>query len=252
MFASHLTKLVAASSLAFGVVQFGQPALAFSPADITPFIQSRGPGVSGAINSGGTVDGSYGYFFEVAGAHRFVNALGFSAQDNWIDNTNLTYTVQLWSWLTDPLDPNPNTATTYTSLASLTFNPNDSDLLLAGSDFWKPLAARLSLPDTASNPNAGYVITAYGNFSNNADPAFRGNFIESGSDVTFSSLATYGGNGYNLQTFPDYPVPVYDGGQVGYWNANFSVGVPGPLPLLGAGSALLWSRRLKRKVNSKM
>ncbi|QVL53677.1 MAG: hypothetical protein KFB97_04790 [Cyanobium sp. M30B3] len=98
----------------------------------------------------------------------------------------------------------------------------------------------------------GYVIGAIGSFNDNPDSTLRGNFIESGADVTFSTLAAYDANGFNIQGFQDFPVPVFDGGQVGYWNANLSIDVPGPLPLLGAGSAFLWSRRLKSKINSKV
>lgn len=247
-------KSVIAASFAISVFQAGKPVYAFSPSDVSPFIESRGPGVGGALNTIGTNPGSYGYFFDVTGDQRFVNALGFSAQDNWT-NTTIPYTVQLWSYLVNPSDPNPNTATTYTTIAQLTFNPSDTDLLLFGTDYWKPLSAPISLPSTSGDPNTGYVIAAIGDFNNNPDPALRGNFIESGADVTFSPLASYDANGYNLQGFQDYPVPVFDGGQVGYWNANFSIydpsDVPSPLPLFGAGSAFMWSRRLKSKIKLK-
>jgi hypothetical protein len=250
MFASKLFQSAVAASLAVSVFQASQPAHAFSSSSIFPFIESRGPGVGGALNTQGTNPGSYGYFFDVNGDQRFVNALGFSAQDNWT-NTNLSYTVELWSYLVDPTNPDPNTATTYTSLASLIFNPSDPGLLV-GTDYWKPLPNTINLVNTSSDPNIGYVIAAIGNFNDNPDPTLRGNFFESGTDVTFSPLASYDANGFNIQGFQDFPVPVFDGGQVGYWNANLSIDVPGPLPLLGAGSAFVWSRRLKNKIKSKV
>jgi len=250
MFASKVLQTAVAAGLAVSVFQASRPAYAFSASSIFPFIESRGPGVGGGLNTIGTNPGSYGYFFNVNGDQRFVNALGFSAQDNWLD-TNLTYTVELWSYLVDPTDPDPDTATTYTSLAALTFNPSDPGLLV-GTDFWKPLPSTIDLADTSGDPNIGYVIAAIGNFNNNPDPTLRGNFIESGADVTFSSLAVYDENGFNIQGFQDFPVPVFDGGQIGYWNSNLSIGVPGPLPLLGAGSAFVWSRRLRSKIKSKV
>ncbi|QVL53676.1 MAG: hypothetical protein KFB97_04785 [Cyanobium sp. M30B3] len=133
MLASKLFQSAVAASLAISVFQAARPAHAFSPSNVFPFIESRGPGVGGSLNTIGTNDGSYGYFFDVTGDQRVVNALGFSAQDNWT-NTSLAYTVQLWSYLVDENDPDPNTATTYTTIAQLTFNPSDPDLLLVGTD----------------------------------------------------------------------------------------------------------------------
>lgn len=226
------------------------PANAFTPSDVKPYITRGSVGFSQSAQ--GTPSQSFGFFFESNSSNNFINALGFSAQVPWL-STNLTYSVQLWEYLTT--DPGgPGEATSYTSLAQVSFNPSNPGLLV-GTDYWKELPSRVTLADTLSDPNRGYVISAAGSFANNTDPALKGNLIESGVDVVLSPLAIFDGAGFNQIGFAEYPVPVFDPGLIGasgYWNANFSIDVPGPLPMLGVGSAFVWSRRLKRKMNSKL
>lgn len=245
-FSDKVFAIAAASAVGFTALT-ANPAKALTSAELFPAL-TRGPGVISTPDTAGSPNSSWGYFFDVTGSQRFVNALGFSAQSTW-PTSGLAYTVSLWSYTTDPLNPDPNTATVYTQLASLNFDPSDPNLLLSGTDYWLPLPGRIDLIDD-SNPNTGYVVGASGKFTSNPGPV--GNGIETGivgTDVFFSNLIEYSGEGFNRTGFTDYPIPVFASGQPGYWNANVSVDVPGPLPLLGAASAFAWSRRLKRKIS---
>ena len=250
-------------AIAGGVVGAGllgaAPAQALNPASIVPIFGKSeggadlGGGVQGSRFPAGTPAYSVGFFFDVVGNGFFANALGLSAQANiaWTQ----PYTVSLFSWEYDPAQAlNPaNGGYSFTSLASKQFNPGDPDLvpttgpLLGDVDFyWLGLGSRIALPDTsdAVDPDGlrGYAVATEG-FFNEPD----GNFIETDGLVTFSSRASYLGDGYNAQDFDFlYPFPVFEAGVNGYWNGNVSV-VPGPLPVMGVAAAFGWSRRLKKK-----
>jgi uncharacterized delta-60 repeat protein/prepilin-type N-terminal cleavage/methylation domain-containing protein len=192
------------------------------PSDISPFIEGFDDSLGESLyDEPGTNDGSYGYVFNTT-EESIVNALGFSAQDNWT-NTNLTYTVQLLSFSVNPEDPDIETSLTYLSLAELTFNPNDPDLLLVDGYYWKPLPTPINLAASSSDPYTGYSIVAIGNFTDNLDLTLRGNFKEIDGQPIFSSLGLYEFGGYNQVGAPFYPLPIQSNDQYGYWNTNISI-----------------------------
>lgn len=235
----------------------GAPAHALTPSSITPILRSvtdaDGLGFSEADAN------SFGYFFDVTSDQVFANALGFLFQPGWNDvATNNTYEVTLWSYVLDS-----TSLGTYSLLATKQFAPTDPNLVLAdsavpptgfGNFYWLALDSNVDLPNTGPtvdpNQNAGYIVGVTGVFDGSPGSVLAA----AGGTPDFSPLLTsYEIEGYNFPGDPDAPVPILAYGpytNAGFWNANVSVAVPGPLPILGASSALLWSRRLKRKINS--
>jgi hypothetical protein len=236
----------------------GAPAHALTPSSITPILRSvtdaDGLGFSEADAN------SFGYFFDVTSDQVFANALGFLFQPGWNDvATNNTYEVTLWSYVLD----STSFLGTYTPLATKQFAPTDPNLVLAdsavpptgfGNFYWLALDSNVDLPNTGPtvdpNQNAGYIVGVTGVFDGSPGSVLAA----AGGTPDFSPLLTsYEIEGYNFPGDPDAPVPILAYGpytNAGFWNANVSVAVPGPLPIMGASSALLWSRRLKRKINS--
>jgi len=247
--------LLAAAGLS---VLGGAPAHALTPSSITPILRSvtdaDGLGFSEADAN------SFGYFFDVTSDKVFANALGFLFQPGWNDvATNNTYEVTLWSYV---LDPNTFLGT-YSPLATKQFAPTDPNLVLAdsavpptgfGNFYWLALDSNVDLPNTGPTVDpdqlAGYVVGVTGVFDGSPGSVLAA----AGGTPDFSPLLTsYEFEGYNFPGGDDAPVPIFEYlpyTNAGFWNANVSVAVPGPLPILGASSALLWSRRLKRKINS--
>jgi hypothetical protein len=242
-----------------GVPVFGStPALALNPQFITPILRN----VDNADGLGfpEASANSFGYFFDVTRDNASANALGFLFQDGWNDSAaNNTYEVTLWSYL---LDPNTFIGT-YSELATKQFAPTDPALVLAdsaipptgfGNYYWLALDSKVDLPNTGLtvDPDGlrGYIVGVTGVFDGSPGSVLAA----AGGIPDFSPfLSSYEFEGYNFPGGEDAPVPIfafsgYEG--AGFWNANVSVDVPGPLPILGASSALLWSRRLKRKINS--
>jgi hypothetical protein len=235
----------------------GAPAHALTPSSITPILRSvtdaDGLGFSEADAN------SFGYFFDVTSDQVFANALGFLFQPGWNDvATNNTYEVTLWSYVLDS-----TSLGTYSLLATKQFAPTDPNLVLAdsavpptgfGNFYWLALDSNVDLPNTGPtvdpNQNAGYIVGVTGVFDGSPGSVLAA----AGGTPDFSPLLTsYEIEGYNFPGDPDAPVPILAYGpytNAGFWNANVSVAVPGPLPIMGASSALLWSRRLKRKINS--
>jgi len=236
----------------------GAPAHALTPSSITPILRSvtnaDGLGFSEADAN------SFGYFFDVTSDKVFANALGFLFQPGWNDvATNNTYEVTLWKYELDSI----TSLGTYTPLATKQFAPTDPNLVLAdsavpptgfGNFYWLALDSNVDLPNTGPtvdpNQNAGYIVGVTGVFDGSPGSVLAA----AGGTPDFSPLLTsYEIEGYNFPGDPDAPVPILAYGpytNAGFWNANVSIAVPGPLPILGASSALLWSRRLKRKINS--
>jgi hypothetical protein len=235
----------------------GAPAHALTPSSITPILRSvtnaDGLGFSEADAN------SFGYFFDVTSDQVFANALGFLFQPGWNDvATNNTYEVTLWSYVLDS-----TSLGTYSLLATKQFAPTDPNLVLAdsavpptgfGNFYWLALDSNVDLPNTGPtvDPNqlAGYIVGVTGVFDGSPGSVLAA----AGGTPDFSPLLTsYEIEGYNFPGGNGAPVPILAYGpytNAGFWNANVSVAVPGPLPILGASSALLWSRRLKRKINS--
>lgn len=254
-FSLALSLLAAAGASIFG----SSPALAFDPEMITPILRS----VDGADGLGFNVaDGnSFGFFFDVTSEQVFADALGFSFQPGWYGNpASLSYDVTLWSYVLDPI----SFLGTYTPLATKQFSPTDPDVTLLdsalpptgfGNYYWLVLDSKIDLPNTGPSVDpddlAGYIVGVTGVFDGSPGSVLAA----AGGTPDFSPFFTsYGFEGYNFPGGDDAPVPIYAYSPysgAGFWNANVSIGVPGPLPIMGAGSAFLWSRRLKRKINSR-
>jgi hypothetical protein len=250
-----LSLLAAAGASIFG----SSPAFALDPKTITPILRS----VDGADALGfNVVDGnSFGFFFDVTGQHVFANALGFGFQPDWYGNpASLSYEVTLWSYVLDPI----SFFGTYATLASKQFSPTDPEVTLAdsalpptgfGNYYWLALDSKIDLPNTGPSVDpddlAGYILGVTGVFDESPGSVL----VAAGGTPDFSPFFTsYLFEGYNFPGGEDAPVPIYayaPSSGTGFWNANVSIGVPGPLPIMGVGSAFLWSRRLKRKINSR-
>lgn len=248
-----LSLLAAAGASLFGAT----PALALDPKTITPILRS----VDNADGLGfdPTQLNSVGFFFDVVSDQVFANALGFSYQPDWYGNaSSQTYDVTLWSYV---LDPNTFLGT-YTPLATKQFSPIDPAVTLAdsavpptgfGNYYWLALDSKIDLPNTGPSVDpdglAGYIVGVTGLFDGSPGSVLAA----AGGTPDFSPFFTsYEFEGYNFPGGDNSPVPIYEYfpySGAGFWNANVSVNVPGPLPILGASSALLWSRRLKRKIN---
>lgn len=106
---------------------------------------------------------------------------------------------------------------------------------MATSFVWKDLPTHLALlPDD-------YVVAATGDYTGGDAYAFLG---------TYATLAgiTYVENRFASGSDFQFPYASTDRTNPGWFGANFSTAVPGPLPALGVASALAWSRRLKRRM----
>jgi len=254
-----LPALAAAGLSALGA----SPAKALNPENVRPIIRN----VDGATGAGFTEqDGnSFGFFFDITEDNVFTNALGFLFQDGWFDDVNNnSYDVTLWSYI---LDPDNDFIGDYSEFATKRFTPGDPNLFLLdsavpptgfGNYYWLPLNSLIDLPNTGASVDPdeliGYVLGVSGVFSGPGSV-----LVATGGTPNFAPVfSEYLFEGYNFLGGEDAPVPVLAfpfaaSGlpEPGFWNANISIDVPGPLPVLGAGSAFVWSRRLKRKIKMK-
>jgi hypothetical protein len=230
------------------------PAQALDPASVRPILRQV-TDRNGLDLLDDSTEYTFGYFFDVNSDNAFANALGFSFQDGWATGGN-SYQVSLWSYV---LDPDNDDIGDYTLLASKDFTPGDPNLQLLdgnipptglGNYYWLGLGSNLPLAKTGLDVDpdelTGYIVGATGIFG-----GAGANLPEvAGTPVFQPDLISYEYEGYNISGEESYPVPIFPfpafKGQ-GFWNANVSVNVPGPLPLLGVGAAFGWSRRLKAK-----
>lgn len=104
--------------------------------------------------------------------------------------------------------------------------------LIQDSFVWK------YLPSTISLSPGDYVVGAAGSYTSGDDYAFQGTFTML-AGVTFLEDRYIDGSTLQFPTIATDTTPAWIGG-------NFAV--PGPLPVLGAGAAFGWSRRLRRRV----
>ena len=206
--------------------------------EINPIYNSNADETPSNVNIGG-LPTSFGYFFE-AESNQTLNALGFAAPITGSGD----YTVTLWSFINGGFDP----VTDYTVLSTATFNKACSGCILRDFFLWKDVAPVILAKTTDSD--AGYAITAVGNFEADQQSVF------SGGSGTFDSLVVYAGGGYNSTGGFGNPIPFGDpadiepGNTYAFFNANasFATTVPGPLPILGAAAAFGWTRKLRRRI----
>jgi len=215
-------------------------------ADIIPGYTTTCPVPNPCIGyTAGTTPTSWGFFFETLTSVP-INALGFSSQPEWQLGTT-PYTVTLWSYNNGGV-----LLSDFTPLASKQFVYNIGYQFKDGY-FWQPLLKTITLPESKSKPNSGYVIAAIGDFSQS--PGNSGYEITTTSN--FNPNFEYAFNGTNPvgPTDPAWPIPYYEGADINgvpytnaFFNANFSV--PGPLPAFGVAATVVWSRRLKKRIRS--
>jgi len=186
---------------------------------------------------------SFGFYFDTDRNVGSINGLGFARQtDNWDNNT--AYDVTLWKYNNGGF-----ALSDYSQIATARFTEeNKNSYTLQDNFYWLPIAGP-SLSDTFTNDPGdleGYVIAAIGNFSGS-----NGNvkFLE--GTASFDSGILNAGNGSSAQGDPLYPIPFFPTpgvGTNGYFNANFSTAVPGPLPLVGAVVGFSWTRRMRKRI----
>jgi hypothetical protein len=227
------------------------PARALTADQVNPvYLSANDESQSGLDAPVGNSPASFAYYFDTT-SDKHANALGLFTVNDWTPQAGGTsFDVILYQWAYD------GTSTTFSELTRTTFNQADTASYVTKSNYyWLPIQSE-KLERSDLDPNAGYVVTAVGNFSTASGlPYFYG-----GSGI-FAPGFVYDGNGLNIDSAdnPDYagtfPDPYLVGevaGQptFGYFNANVSYVVPGPLPVVGAGVALGWSRRLRRRLSA--
>lgn len=249
----------------FGItVLLAQPALAINPLNINPILRSvsNPEDIIGGLDD--NINYSFGYAFDVKQDGWRANALGFGFQNNWLGGaSSSSYQVSLWKVLFE--DPSPASVPTVDLLASSVFDPSQSSLsdnlfdsaiggttgVNQGLYYWLEIPSR-NLPKSSDNPDLYYLVGVSGRFTGDGAiyPRVYG-------DLDFATVvSSYIFEGFNDSNTTYYPAPIfaftYPGfASQGFWNANVSLDVPGPLPVLGVGAAFGWSRRLKRKLSKR-
>lgn len=221
------------------------PAHAFSAADVDPGYTTQLDELQGFTP--GQNPASYGFFFDTAESGQSISSLGFAIFNDWNAGN---YDVYLWRYVGDL-----TSSSQFTELAKVTFNvANKGSYVSKGGYYWIDIPNVNLGVETLSDDNVGFAVAAVGNFSSatNTVP-----FLFDGTG-SFSPQFVWDGNGFNgplSSLSADMPVPLdyYDVNPLnfyGFFNANFSSEVPGPLPLMGVAAAFGWSRRIRRRIKS--
>lgn len=218
--------------------------------------------------------GSFGYFFDTNVSDMRLNALGFPFLSGWA-NTDSSPTLfpnasqfDVYVWRINgydqpSLDPCDGT-TPYCQVAKVTFDQNLTETYtLKDGYYWQEITPVNLGAKSDTSFDLQYATAAVGNFS-----LADGLPTLIGGNGTFDTPFSWTGNGFNSPTSyytPDYstdfPVPwnfvsnppsaddptTY----FAYFSPNLSYQfVPSPLPLLGAGAAFGWARKIRRRVGS--
>jgi hypothetical protein len=228
----------------------GASAQAISADDIAPIYNPVFSGVWGDETQynlpANSPNASAGYWFETTKDDIKVNALGFPAfLQNWTAAN--PFTVRLYKY---QLSSN-----TYTQLAQATFtyapgpggiNPNYT---FKNGYYWQDVPVVSLGAKSNTDADVWFTTMAEGNYSvNNGLPYLAG------GTGTFADVAVFDGNGFSQTGDADFPFPQYtlvDGSNVplyGLFNPNVSYEVPSPLPLLGAGVAFGYARRMRSRI----
>lgn len=243
----NLKRVVMASVASGGLLAAGmQPAEA-----IIPVVTISGAGSQFTDTTSPSFSGlsSYGFAFDVNGTAT-IDALGLYAPlvPAW---TSGSYTVTVWGYDFGKLPPSPAPGD-FDLLSSVTFNAADLPTYpIVGGYAWIPIAP-LTLTGTPGDTDVGFLIGAAGSFT--SSPAGQLGFITTelpGATSSFLAPIFTEENAFSQNGVDSmYPVPfIFDTsvGPNGYFNPNLSY-VPGPLPILGAGAGLAWSRKLRRRI----
>ena len=216
---------------------------------------------------------SFGYFFDTNVDNIYLTHLGFPIFEGWADSAeNPTdfpgadqFDVYVWrinEAYQPSLDPCDG-STPYCQVAKATFDQDEAHTYQQKDGYyWKPIEKVNMGTASAKDPNVQYATAAVGNFS-----------IETGLPTlvggtgSFDPAFSWTGNGFNSQTAqynPDYSadfpvpwnfvsIPAENNDPLTYYayfspNLAYTYAVPAPLPLLGAGAAYGWTRRLRRRI----
>lgn len=232
--------------------------------------------------AGFPVPASFGYFFETTIDQTELNALGFPVFGGWADTPGnstqfpnaKTFDVYVWriDGINQPSLAPCNGSTPYCQIAHVTFDQTQtSSYEVRNGYYWQKFAPINLGAKSSTDVDIQYAVAAVGNFS-----LADGLPTLVGGTGTFDPAFTWSGNGFNVSSpYPpvgdpnydpnlnysaDYPVPwnfVSDPASANdpktvyaYFNPNLSYSfVPSPLPLLGAGAAFGWARRIRRRVD---
>lgn len=151
-----------------------------------------------------------------------IDALGIFDSNS--PGLNGTYTLGIWN-------------SSRNLLASTTVSGSGDGI--SNGFVWKSLASVLNIAP------GDYVVAAAGPYSNSDRYTVNGTYTTLPGVTWLRGRAKYDSPGLNYPTFilPSSSEPSIFGG-------NFSVAVPGPLPLAGATAAFGWSRRLRKRVKA--
>jgi hypothetical protein len=242
--------------------------------EIKPVYQTTFTETQENVPDGAPDIGSFGYFFETNVSDMRLNALGFPFFTGWA-NTASSPTLfpgasqfDVYVWRIDGIeqpDMDPcDGSTPYCQVAKVTFDQNLTDTYtFKDGYYWQDIAPVNLGVRSDTSANMQYATAAVGNFSlANGLPTLVGG---SGS---FDTAFSWTGNGFNSPTpfydpdfSDDFPVPWnYSSNPpeaddplsyYAYFSPNLSYQfVPSPLPLLGAGAAFGWARKIRRRVGS--
>jgi len=269
---SLLVRATAGSALSATVFLVGQPS--FAAPEIKPVYQTTFAETSVKLDPTAPDTGSFGYFFDTNVNNMSLNALGFPFFTGWA-NTASSPTLypnasqfDVYVWRIDGLNQ-PSLApcdgsTPYCQVAKVTFDQNQTEnYTIKDGYYWQDITPINLGPESASTVDLQYATVAVGNFS-----LADGLPTLVGGNGTFDTAFSWTGNGFNSPTpyyTPDYsgdfPVPWNfttnpPGGNdpltyYAYFSPNLSYQfAPSPLPLLGAGAAFGWARKIRRRVGS--
>lgn len=249
-----------------GNIQPASASIPINPAYNTTFTETYENTPAGA-----PIPSSFGYFFETTVPTK-LTGLGIPFFAGWANTpgspTNFpnasTFDVYIWriDGINQPsLDPCDG-STPYCQVKKVTFDQNQTgNYTIKDGYYWQTFDPIYLGPETTSDVNLQYAIAAVGNFS-----LADGLPTPVGGTGTFDPAFSWTGNGFNASApfySPDYsgdfPVPWnYTSDPISaddpqtfyaYFSPNLSYTlVPSPLPLLGAGAAYGWARRLRRRV----
>lgn len=267
--------LLRASSLGVVVISavaVGQSAKAAPP--IQPIYQTNF--IETSVNApAGSPTYSFGYFFDTNKSYTHLNAIGFPFFQGWADSPGSPtqfpfadkFDVYVWRIKgIDQPDLNPcNGSTQYCQIAKVTFDQKLANTYkLQNGYYWQDIPPVDLGAETASKADIQYATAAVGNF--NVDSGLPTLVGPPNGGGLFDPVFTWTGNGLNADgnvLIPDYssdfPVPwnyvsIPDTAEdpetyYAYFSPNLSYAlVPSPLPLLGAGTAFGWARRMRRRV----
>jgi len=269
---SLLIRATAGSALTAAVAMVAQPSMA-AP-EIKPVYQTTFAETPVNLPGGAPNTGSFGYFFDTNVSDMRLNALGFPFFTGWANTTSSPtlfpnasqFDVYVWriDGINQPSLAPCDGSTPYCQVAKVTFDQNQTEnYTLKDGYYWQEITPVNLGNQSASSVDIQYATVAVGNFS-----LADGLPTLAGGNGTFDTAFSWTGNGFNSPTpyytpdfSADFPVPWNfstnpPGGNdpltyYAYFSPNLSYQfVPSPLPLLGAGAAFGWARKIRRRVGS--